>query len=145
MIGLIGGSVISELDGVEDKQWLTIDTPYGSPSDQIMLGKMNGHAFAFLARHGRGHFISPSAINFRANIFALKKIGVKQILSISAVGSLQAHLTPGTFVIVDQFIDRTTLRQKSFFDLGCVAHVSLAEPVCKGIGNELEHASKKLM
>ena len=144
MIGLIGGSGISELHGVEEKQWLTVDTPYGSPSDQIMLGKIKGHGFAFLPRHGRGHFISPSAINFRANIYALKKIGVKQIISISAVGSLQEHLTPGTFVIVDQFIDRTTLRQKSFFDTGCVAHVSLADPVCKRLGNHLEHASKNV-
>ncbi|NDH09597.1 MAG: S-methyl-5'-thioadenosine phosphorylase [Gammaproteobacteria bacterium] len=142
MIGLIGGSGLVELPGVAEKQWLSVDTPYGHPSDQIMIGKINGHSVAFLPRHGRGHVISPSSINFRANIFALKKIGVKQLISFSAVGSLQAHLTPGTFVIVDQFIDRTTMRHKTFFDKGLVAHVSLAEPVCQRLGNHLAHAAK---
>lgn len=144
MIGLIGGSGISQLQGIENQEWVTVETPFGHPSDQIMLGDIQGCRFAFLPRHGRGHFISPSSINYRANIFALKKLGVTQIISISAVGSLQEELSPGTFVVVDQFIDRTIARKKSFFETGCVAHVSLAEPICHRLGDHLEQQGKAL-
>ncbi len=114
MIGIIGGSGLSNLVDVKHK-WITVDTPFGPPSDQVMLGEINGINFAFLPRHGRGHLIPPSEINYLSNIYALKKIGVTDILSISAVGSLQEHLKPGMFVIVDQFIDRTYARKKAFF------------------------------
>ena len=141
MIGLIGGSGLYNLDGIEDARWVSVDTPYGKPSDDIMVGKMSGISFAFLPRHGRGHVILPSEINYRANIYALKKLGVTDILAISAVGSLREHLEPGTFVIVDQFIDRTFARHKTFFEKNCVGHVSLAEPVCHRVGNHLEEAA----
>lgn len=141
MIGLIGGSGLYNLDGIEDARWVSVDTPYGKPSDDIMVGKMSGIPFAFLPRHGRGHVILPSEINYRANIYALKKLGVTDILAISAVGSLREHLEPGTFVIVDQFIDRTFARHKTFFEKNCVGHVSLAEPVCHRVGNHLEQAA----
>ena len=141
MIGLIGGSGLYNLDGIEDARWVSVDTPYGKPSDDIMVGKMSGISFAFLPRHGRGHVILPSEINYRANIYALKKLGVTDILAISAVGSLREHLEPGTFVIVDQFIDRTFARHKTFFENNCVGHVSLAEPVCHRVGNHLQQAA----
>jgi 5'-methylthioadenosine phosphorylase len=143
MIGLIGGSGLSQLDGMGNYQWVSVDTPFGKPSDQVMLGEIDGIEFAFMPRHGRGHVIPPSDINYRANIYALKKLGVSDILAISAVGSLQEHLKPGMFVIVDQFIDRTFARKKTFFDVGCVAHVSLADPVCQRLGDHIQQASQK--
>lgn len=142
MIGLIGGSGLSSLEGIEGSQWITVETPFGKPSDAILVGEIDGVPFAFLPRHGRGHRITPTEINYRANIYALKKLGVTDILAISAVGSLQEHLKPGMFVIVDQFIDRTFARQKTFFETGCVGHVSVAEPVCHRAGNHVEQAAK---
>lgn len=129
-IGVIGGSGIYEIDGLEDAQWVAIDTPWGPPSDELLIGRIAGVRFVFLPRHGRGHRISPSGLNFRANIDALKRAGCTDIVSLSAVGSLNEALDPGTFVIVDQFVDRSFAREKSFFGTGCVAHVSMADPVC---------------
>lgn len=129
-IGVIGGSGIYEIDGLEDAQWVAVETPWGTPSDELLIGRVAGVRFVFLPRHGRGHRISPSGLNFRANIDALKRAGCTDIVSLSAVGSLSEALDPGTFVIVDQFVDRTFAREKSFFGTGCVAHVSMADPVC---------------
>ena len=129
-IGVIGGSGIYEIDGLEDPHWIAVETPWGTPSDELLTGTIAGVKFVFLPRHGRGHRISPSALNARANIDALKRAGCTDILSLSAVGSLREHLPPGKFVIVDQFVDRTFAREKSFFGSGCVAHVSVAHPVC---------------
>ena len=121
-----------------------VESPFGEPSDEIMLGTLAGQKMAFLPRHGRGHKIPPSELNFRANIDALKRCGVTEILSLSAVGSLRASLAPGTFVIVDQFIDRTFAREKSFFGAGLVAHVSMADPVCGRLGDALMAAAASL-
>jgi 5'-methylthioadenosine phosphorylase len=144
VIGIIGGSGVYELPGLTETRWVKVDTPWGAPSDEILLGTLGGVAMAFLPRHGRGHKIPPSALNFRANIAALKSLGVTDILSVSAVGGLRADLPPGTFVLVDQFIDRTFAREKSFFGTGLVAHVSMAHPVCGRLGNHLEQALKEL-
>jgi 5'-methylthioadenosine phosphorylase len=130
VLGVIGGSGLYEVDGLEDKRWVTVDTPWGAPSDQLLTGTLGGVRLVFLPRHGRGHPIPPSELNFRANIHALKALGCTDILSVSAVGSLREDLHPGMFVVVDQFIDRTFARQKSFFGSGLVAHVSMADPVC---------------
>jgi 5'-methylthioadenosine phosphorylase len=129
-IGIIGGSGLYEVDGIEDPQWIAIDTPWGPPSDEVLIGRIHGVRFAFLPRHGRGHRLPPSAVNARANVDALKRAGCTDLLAISAVGSLREALPPGRFVAVDQFIDRTFAREKSFFGPGLVAHVSMAEPVC---------------
>ncbi|WP_455373065.1 S-methyl-5'-thioadenosine phosphorylase [Limibacillus halophilus] len=138
VIGVIGGSGIYEIDGLENKQWRRVESPFGEPSDELLFGELDGQPLVFLPRHGRGHRIPPSRLNFRANIDAMKRAGVTEILSLSAVGSLKEELAPGTFVIVDQFIDRTFAREKTFFDSGLVAHVSLAEPVCARLGDALE-------
>jgi 5'-methylthioadenosine phosphorylase len=130
VLGVIGGSGLYEIDGLEDKRWVSVDTPWGSPSDQILTGTLDGVRLAFLPRHGRGHPIPPSGLNFRANIHALKALGCTDVLSVSAVGSLREDLHPGMFVVVNQFIDRTFAREKSFFGEGLVAHVSMAHPVC---------------
>jgi 5'-methylthioadenosine phosphorylase len=143
-LGIIGGSGVYDLDGLRDVHWQTISSPFGEPSDQIMFGKLLDEEIAFLPRHGRGHKISPTDINYRANIDALKRAGVTEVISVSAVGSLKEHLEPGTFVIVDQFIDRTFARDKSFFGSGCVAHVSLANPVCSRLGDQLEKSGMEL-
>ncbi|GBQ62516.1 5'-methylthioadenosine phosphorylase [Ameyamaea chiangmaiensis NBRC 103196] len=135
VIGIIGGSGLYEIDGLTDKEWRTVETPWGAPSDQLLFGRLAGVRCVFLPRHGRGHPIPPSRLNYRANIDALKRSGVTDILSLSAVGSLKEELPPGHFVIVDQFIDRSFAREKSFFDTGCVAHVSVADPVCPRIGD----------
>src|SRR6187402_2162381 len=127
-IGIIGGSGIYELDGLTGTRWEKVTGPFGAPSDELFMGELNGLKVIFLPRHGRGHRIPPSEINFRANIDALKRAGVTQLISVSAVGSLREHLPPGTFVIVDQFVDRTIARTKSFFGSGLVAHVSMARP-----------------
>jgi 5'-methylthioadenosine phosphorylase len=123
-------------------QWVKVNSPFGNPSDDVLLGELDRQKLAFLPRHGRGHRLSPSEINFRANIDALKRIGVTQLISVSAVGSLQESLSPGTFVIVDQFIDRTFARNKSFFGSGLVAHVSMAKPVCARLGDAIEAAAR---
>ena len=138
VIGVIGGSGIYDLDGLEKASWIDIETPFGRPSDQLLVGELEGQKVVFLPRHGRGHKFSPSTLNYRANICALKMAGVTDILSMSACGSLQEELPPGTFVIVDQFIDRTYARENSFFGTGLVAHVSMAHPVCSRLGDVLE-------
>jgi 5'-methylthioadenosine phosphorylase len=129
MIGIVGGTGLYELP-LADAEWRHIATPWGTPSDALLFGTLDGVPVAFLPRHGRGHKIPPHEIPFRANIDALKRAGVTQLLSLSAVGSLRADLAPGTFVLVDQFVDRTLRPHKTFFTTGCVAHVSMAHPTC---------------
>lgn len=144
VIGILGGSGLYELDGLEDRRWIRAETPWGEPSDELLHGVLGGVRCVFLPRHGRGHRIGPSQLNSRANIHALKAAGCTDVLSLSAVGSLREALAPGHFVIVDQFIDRTFAREKSFFGTGCVAHVSVAEPVCARLGDALEGAARGL-
>ncbi|HEX2790406.1 MAG TPA: S-methyl-5'-thioadenosine phosphorylase [Steroidobacteraceae bacterium] len=144
MLAMIGGSGVYNIDGLTNTRWVKVDSPYGAPSDELLLGELDGQALAFLPRHGRGHRIPPSAINYRANIDALKRAGATQIISVSAVGALRAELPPGMFVIVDQFIDRTFARDKSFFGTGLVAHVSMAHPVCARLGDAIEAAARNL-
>ena len=134
MIGVIGGSGLYEIDGLEDAAWQTVESPWGDPSDQILTGRLTGVAMAFLPRHGRGHVHSPTTVPYRANIDALKRLGVTDVISVSACGSFREEMAPGDFVIVDQFIDRTVAREKSFFGTGCVAHVSVAHPTCPRLG-----------
>src|SRR6266850_5781499 len=141
MLGVIGGSGVYGIEGLRNTAWKKIESPFGQPSDALLVGELEGQPIAFLPRHGRGHRIPPSAINYRANIDALKRAGVTEVISVSAVGSLREHLPPGTFVIVDQFIDRTFAREKSFFTEGMVAHVSMAHPVCGRLGDHLEKAA----
>ena len=141
-IGIIGGSGVYDIAGLENKHWERVESTFGEPSDELLFGELNGIKLAFLPRHGRGHRIPPSEINFRANIDALKRAGVSDVISVSAVGSLREGLPPGTFVIVDQFIDRTFAREKSFFGTGLVAHVSMAHPVCHRLGDHLEAAAR---
>src|ERR1700733_9150973 len=135
VIGIIGGSGLYEIDGLTDVGWQRVKSPFGETSDEFCFGRLGGQTVVFLPRHGRGHKLPPSAINFRANIDALKRCGVTDIVSLSAVGSLREDLAPGDFVVIDQFIDRTFAREKSFFGPGCVAHVSVAHPVCGRIGD----------
>jgi len=144
ILGVIGGSGVYDIDGLSDKRWEKVETPFGHPSDELLFGTLNGQKLVFLPRHGRGHPIPPSDLNFQANIYALKDAGVTEIISISAVGSLREDLPPGTFVIVDQFIDRTFARNKSFFGPGLVAHVSCADPVCARLGDALMDATKEI-
>ena len=144
VVGVIGGSGIYDIDGVENGEWLKVTTPYGDPSDEIFTGSLNGIKVAFLPRHGRGHLYSPTTLPYRANIYAMKYLGVTDILSISACGSLRENYKPGEFVIVDQFIDRTFARKKTFFDGPCVAHVSVAHPVCGRLGKMARQAMKRL-
>ena len=129
-IGIIGGSGIYDIDGLEGAEWVTVDTPWGAPSDAILTGTLDGVKMCFLPRHGRGHVHSPTTVPYRANIDALKRLGVTDVVAVSACGSFREHMAPGDFVIVDQFIDRTFAREKSFFGTGCVAHVSVAHPTC---------------
>jgi len=143
VIGVLGGSGLYQIDGLTDVEWRRVASPFGEPSDELCFGTLGEQRVVFLPRHGRGHRIPPSEINFRANIDALKRSGVTEILSLSAVGSLQAELKPGDFVLVDQFIDRTFAREKSFFGTGCVAHVSVAHPVCSRVGDHLAAAAGK--
>ncbi|GAA0583675.1 S-methyl-5'-thioadenosine phosphorylase [Caenispirillum bisanense] len=140
VLGIIGGSGVYDIDGLTNTRWETVESPFGAPSDQLLFGELDGQPLVFLPRHGRGHPRPPSELNYRANIDALKRAGVTEILSVSAVGSLKEELAPGTFVIVDQFIDRTFARQKSFFGTGCVAHVSMAHPLCGRLGDACEAA-----
>ncbi len=144
VIGIIGGSGLYDIDGLENKAWRKVETPWGDPSDELLEGTLGGVRCVFLPRHGRGHPLPPSALNYRANIDAMKRLGVTDILSLSAVGSLREDLPPGHFVIVDQFIDRSFAREKSFFGPGCVAHVSVAHPVCPRLGDALEAASHQI-
>ena len=130
-IGIIGGSGLYDIEALEDAQWIAVDSPFGEPSDEVLCGRIGDVALRFLPRHGRGHRISPSDVNARANIDALKRAGCTDLLAISAVGSLREELEPGRFCVVDQFIDRTKGRQSSFFGSGMVAHVSMAQPVCE--------------
>ena len=142
VLGIIGGSGIYDIEGLTDVRWEEVNTPFGAPSDELMFGNLDGLPVVFLPRHGRGHRVPPSELNFRANIDVLKRAGVTEIVSLSAVGSLREDLPPGTFVVVDQFIDRTFARKKSFFETGLVAHVSMADPVCARLGDEIEAAPK---
>ena len=144
VIGIVGGSGLYDIEGLEDKTWTRVETPWGDPSDELLSGRLDGVRCVFLPRHGRGHPISPSHLNYRANIDALKRMGVTDVLSLSAVGSLSEGLEPGRFVIVDQFIDRSFAREKSFFGDGIVAHVSMAHPVCSRIGDAVESAVRDL-
>ena len=130
MIGVIGGSGLYEIDGLQGAEWRAVETPWGAPSDAILTGTLDGVPMAFLPRHGRGHVHSPTSVPYRANIDALKRLGVTDVISVSACGSFREDMAPGDFVLVDQYIDRTFAREKSFFGPGCVAHVSVAHPTC---------------
>ena len=143
-LGIIGGSGLYNIEGLSNEKWIKVKTPWGEPSDQILEAKFAKQSFCFIPRHGRGHLISPSNINFRANIDALKQRGVTDIISVSAVGSLKEELEPGKFVIIDQFIDRTFARKKTFFDNEIVAHVSMAHPTSKSLMDACESSIKKL-
>jgi 5'-methylthioadenosine phosphorylase len=142
VLGVVGGSGLYEIDGLKNQRWVKIDTPWGDPSDELLMGELDGVKLVFLPRHGRGHRIPPSGLNFRANIDALKRAGCTDILSLSAVGSLREALNPGTFVVVDQFIDRTFARTKSFFGEGLVAHVSMAHPTCPRLSSLAAEAAR---
>ncbi len=143
-LGIIGGSGLYKMEGFKKAKWSKISTPWGKPSDEILLASLEKEEICFLPRHGRGHKINPSNINYRANIDAMKQLGVTDIISVSAVGSLKENLKPGSFVIIDQFIDRTFARKKTFFDEEIVAHVSLAKPTSPGLSKCCEDALKKL-
>lgn len=130
VIGIIGGSGVYQIEGLEEARWQAVETPWGAPSDQILTGRLDGIRMAFLPRHGRGHVHSPTTVPYRANIDALKRLGVTDVIAVSACGSFREDMAPGDFVVVDQYIDRTIAREKSFFGTGCVAHVSLAHPTC---------------
>ncbi len=144
MLGVIGGSGIYEIDQMKNQEWKTIKSAFGNPSDQLLLGKIYEVPVVFLPRHGRGHVFTPSSVNYRANIDIMKKVGVTEILALSAVGSLNPDFSPGTFVLPDQFVDRTFAREKSFFGTGLVAHVSMADPVCNRLKNDLKKAAKSI-
>ena len=143
-LGIIGGSGLYKIEGFKSTKWKKVKTVWGKPSDEILIAKLGKEEICFIPRHARGHKINPSNINFRANIDAMKQLGVTDIISVSAVGSLKEHLSPGTFVVVDQFIDRTFSRVKTFFDEEVVAHVSMAKPTSKSLGQCCESALKKL-
>ncbi|TNJ41994.1 S-methyl-5'-thioadenosine phosphorylase [Phaeobacter sp. B1627] len=142
LIAVIGGSGIYDIDGLDDASWTSVTSPWGAPSDQILTGRLNGVKMAFLPRHGRGHVHSPTDVPYRANIDALKRLGATDVISVSACGSFREAMAPGDFVIVDQFIDRTFARDKSFFSSGCVAHVSVAHPTCPRLGDACEAAAR---
>lgn len=139
-LGVIGGSGVYDIDGLKEAEWVSVSTPWGAPSDDILTGTLGGIDMAFLPRHGRGHVHSPTTIPYRANIDALKRLGVTDVIAVSACGSFREHMAPGDFVIVDQFIDRTFAREKSFFGTGFVAHVSVAHPTCDRL-SDLCHAA----
>ena len=141
-IGIIGGSGLYDIDGLENPIWVKQNTPWGPPSDEILTGRLHGVEMAFLPRHGRGHVHSPTTVPYRANIDALKRLGVTDVISVSACGSFRDHMAPGDFVIVDQFIDRTFAREKSFFGTGCVAHVSVAHPTCPRLSQICHQAAQ---
>src|SRR5438477_10543121 len=141
VIGIIGGSGLYRIDGLTDVEWRRVESPFGATSDEFCFGTLDRQPVVFLPRHGRGHVLPPSAINFRANIDALQRCRATDIVSLSAVGSLREDLSPGDFVVIDQFVDRTFAREKSFFGPGCVAHVSMAHPVCGRIGDAVTTAA----
>jgi 5'-methylthioadenosine phosphorylase len=143
VLGIVGGSGLYDLPGLTNAEWKCVDSPWGHPSDDILFAEIDGLPIRFMPRHGRGHRVSPTHINYRANIDALKRAGVTDLVSISACGSLKEEYPPGHFVIVDQFIDRSFAREKSFFGPGCVAHVSVAEPVCRRLGDIVETAARE--
>ena len=140
-IAIIGGSGIYDIDGLVGATWTDVETPWGAPSDQVLTGTLNGVDMVFLPRHGRGHVYSPTTVPYRANIDALKRLGVTDVISVSACGSFRDEMAPGDFVLVDQFIDRTFAREKSFFATGCVAHVSVAHPTCSRLSAACVHAA----
>lgn len=142
VIGVIGGSGVYGIDGLEDAEWRTLDTPWGAPSDAVLTGMAQGTRMVFLPRHGRGHVHSPTSVPYRANIDAMKRMGVTDLVSVSACGSFREDFAPGHFVIVDQFIDRTFAREKSFFGPGCVAHVSVAHPTCPRLSAAVAQAAR---
>ncbi len=144
ILGIIGGSGIYDLDSLQGPNWVEVDTPFGKPSDKILHGCINGKIFAFLPRHGRGHVHTPTGINYKANIWAMKSLGVRRILSVSAVGSLKEQHVPGDFVLVNQFIDRTRSRASTFFDKGMVGHVSMAYPVCASLNRLVSDAADRV-
>ncbi len=141
IIGVIGGSGIYQIDGLEGASWVKVKSPWGQPSDEVLVGRLGGLPIAFLPRHGRGHIHTPTTVPYRANIDALKRLGVTDVVAVSAVGSLRADYAPGDFVIVDQYIDRTFGREKSFFGPGCVAHVSVAHPTCPRLSSTCAEAA----
>lgn len=141
-LGILGGSGLYDIPGLENPEWVSVSSPWGDVSDDILFAEMNGVKLRFLPRHGRGHALSPSDVNYRANIDALKRAGCTDVLSISAVGSLREDYVPSDFVMVDQFIDRTFKREKSFFGKGCVAHVSVADPICERLSALAESSAK---
>jgi 5'-methylthioadenosine phosphorylase len=141
-IGVLGGSGLYEIDGLQDATWQTVETPWGAPSDAILTGTLGGVPMAFLPRHGRGHVHTPSSVPYRANIDALKRLGVTDVISVSACGSFREEMAPGDFVILDQYIDRTFAREKSFFGPGCVGHVSVANPTCPRLSEACERAAR---
>ncbi len=143
-IGIIGGSGVYAIDGLSDTRWETIDSPFGTPSDALLFGSLDGQELVFLPRHGRGHRLSPTTINYRANIDAMKRAGVTDIISVSAVGSLKEEYAPGHFVLIDQFIDRTFAREKTFYETGCVAHVGFSHPISERLVDALENACQTL-
>lgn len=142
MIAVIGGSGIYDIDGLEDAKWQAVESPFGTPSDEILTGRLDGVKMAFLPRHGRGHIHTPTSVPYRANIDALKRLGVTDVISVSATGSFREEMAPGDFVVVDQFIDRTFAREKSFFGPGLVAHVSVAHPTCPRLSEACYTAAK---
>jgi 5'-methylthioadenosine phosphorylase len=142
IIGIIGGSGVYQIEGLEDPQWTAVESPFGTPSDAILIGRLDGVKMAFLPRHGRGHVHTPTTVPYRANIDALKRIGATDVISVSACGSFREDMAPGDFVIVDQFIDRTFAREKSFFGSGLVAHVSVAHPTCARLGAVCRDAAR---
>ena len=144
VLGIIGGSGLYEFEALTDRRWETVSSPFGEPSDQLLFGTFGDQQLVFLPRHGRGHVLPPSEINYRANIDALKRAGVTDVLSLSAVGSFRDELAPGHFVLVDQFVDRTFARHKSFFGAGCVAHVTFSHPVSARLQDALEDAGRSL-
>ncbi|MDX8351445.1 S-methyl-5'-thioadenosine phosphorylase [Cognatiyoonia sp. IB215182] len=141
-IGIIGGSGIYNMDGLQNANWTRVESPWGAPSDDVLTGVLDGVDMVFLPRHGRGHVYTPTTVPYRANIDALKRLGVTDIISVSACGSFREEMAPGDFVIVDQFIDRTFAREKSFFGTGCVAHVSVAHPTCPRLSDACENAAR---
>lgn len=142
VIGVMGGSGVYDIEGLQNAEWRKVDSPFGTPSDALLFGELNGVKMVFLPRHGRGHTLSPSTVNYRANIDALKRAGVTDVISVSACGSFSEDMAPGDFVIIDQFIDRTIAREKSFFGTGCVAHVSVAHPTCARLSKACYTAAK---
>ena len=145
LIGIMGGSGLYQMEGLQDSQEHVVETPFGAPSDALITGKLHGVAVAFLARHARGHRLLPSEVPYRANIYAMKQLGVRWLLSVSAVGSLREDIKPLDMVLPDQFIDLTKRRENSFFGSGAVAHVSMAQPVCSVAANALARAVQNVL